>query len=280
MKALFIKISLVLSLVTCVGTLVAQPPPSVPFQVVAKDAMGNPAKNRTIYVKNIIRQGGPQTTAPIVWEESHITTSDNDGIYTIYIGKGTPTAAFAGSDISKIDWGNGPFFFNFKAAISPSIPSPWWLPADNYVDYGTSQMLSVPYALFAGNASVTNVNTSIAPGKPNTFLITDSLGNVNWAEPQAAQQNVTQISNYQLQLVVTPGTNATIPANGTVKVDIPIPDADLGDPVVITALGDYQNFTVYSAWVSAKGVVSVRFANYQARAIPVSGNLYKIVIIK
>lgn len=279
MKASFIKILLVLPLIICAGTLIAQPPPSIPFQVVAKDALGNPAKNRTVYVKDLVIQGRPGGT--VVWEEAHITTSDNDGIYTIYIGKGTPTGNTPrNSDISKIDWSNGPYFFNFKAAIAPSIPSPWWLPADNYVDYGTSQMMSVPYALFAGNASVTNVNTSITPGKPNTFLITDSLGNVNWAEPQAAQINVTQVSNYQLQLSVTQGQNATIPANSTSLVTIPIPDAELGDPVVITALGDYRNFNVYSAWVSAKGIVSVRFANFQPKATPVAGNLYKILIIK
>ena len=277
MKASFIKILLVLPLVSCVGTLIAQPPPSIPFQVVAKDALGNPAKNRTIYVKDQIIHARPNGT--VVWQEEHVVTSDNDGIYTIYIGTGTRISPATG-DLTSLDWGNGPFFFNFKAAIAPSIPSPWWLPIDNFVDYGTSQMLSVPYALFAGNASVTNVNTSITPGKPNTFLITDSLGNVNWAEPRAAQVNVTQISNYQLQLSVTPGQNATIPANSTSKVEIPIADAELGDPVVITALGDYQNFNVYSAWVSRKGFVAVRFANYQPKPMAVSGNLYKIVIIK
>lgn len=282
MNFLSLKRLLVFPLVFLAGSVIAQPPPAIPITAVAKDAFNNPAKNRTIYVKDIIYQkaavGGVK-----VWEESHIATSNDDGIYTIVVGQGTKNAAIPITDISGIKWGEGPFYMNLKVAVAPSIPATWWVAADNYLDMGTTQMMSVPYAMYAGNASVTNVTQSLPAGPPNTFLITDSSGNVAWQTPQSANVNVTQISNNILQLapnITASGQNAVIEANTTTKVTMVVPGAEVGDPVVITALGDYVNFNVYSAWVSKKDEVSIRFSNFQKRQIPVAGSLYKVVLIK
>ena len=38
------------------GTIIAQPPPSINYQSVAKDPMGNVAKNRDIYAKVTLYQ--------------------------------------------------------------------------------------------------------------------------------------------------------------------------------------------------------------------------------
>lgn len=282
MKSKSIKRLLILPLLFIAGSIIAQPPPGFNFSGVAKDPMGNPAKNRSVFVKDIIYQtvavGGNR-----VWEESHEVTTDGDGIFKIVIGRGTKLPGILINDIAGIDWGNGPYFLNLKIAVAPSIPATWWVAADNYLDMGTEQLLSTPYAMFAGNASVTNVTTSLPPGPPNTFLITDSLGNVNWQTPQSANVNVTQISNNILQLaqnIVAAGQNAEIAPNTTTKVTMLVPGAEIGDPVVITALGDYVNFNVYSAWVSNKDEVSIRFSNFQSIPIKVSGNIYKVVLIK
>jgi hypothetical protein len=277
MKSAFIKNLLVLTLLFIAGTTIAQPPPSIPFQAIAKDPLGNPAKNRKIFVKDIIYQtsavGGTR-----VWEEAHETTSNEDGIYTIYIGKGTLAQNIPIKGIDQIDWAHGPFFINLKVAIAPPIPTSWWLPADNYIDYGTTQLLSVPFALFAGNASVTNVNTSIQPGPFNTFLITDSLGHVNWQTPQAAQQTVTTITNFNLSSVS--GANAIIFPNTTSVVEVTVKGVRKGDSIVVTAQEDYQDWTVYSAWVYADDTVRIRFANFTNQVVNVLGSQYKIVVIK
>lgn len=281
MKRILIKSLLILPLMFVAGIIKAQPPPAIPFQAVAKDALGNPAKNRKVFVKDVILQGAANGTK--VWEEAFETQTNEDGVYTVVIGKGVKTGTTTLNDIGQIDWGNGPFFYNFKLAVAPSIPASWWVAADNYIDMGTTQLMSVPYALFAGNASVTNVTTSIPPGPPNTFLTTDSAGNVNWTTPQSASVNITQISNNVLQLapnIQASGQNAIINPNTTTLIVMDTPGAELGDPVLITALGDYKNFNVYSAWVSSKGKVSIRFSNFQRIPIPVSGSLYKIVLIK
>jgi hypothetical protein len=280
MKLTIVKKLLLLPLLFMAGTVIAQPPPALPVQGVAKDALGNPAKNRKVFLKVAIFQG--RINGTLVWEESFEVTADNDGIYTINVGLGNRSNNIPSTtkDLNSITWANGPFFLNQKIAVAPSIPQSWWVAADNYVDLGTIQMLSVPFALFAGNATVTNVNTSIAPGANNTFLITDSTGKVAWAPPQAAQQNVTYVSNFNTNLAISNGASVTIQPLTTSVVEVEVTGVSLGDPIIITPQGDYQDWAVYSAWVSANNKVKIRFANYTDNVVDVKNSDYKIVVIK
>ena len=278
MKNTTIKLGILLLLVFLTESLVAQPPPLWFIQNVAKDNQGNPARNRTIHLRLGIYHGSI-TGGTLVFEESQQIQSDNDGVYGYTMGKGIISTAPGLKDaLDKIEWGKGPYFINTKIAIAPSIPAPWWIPANNYVDLGTFQIMSVPYALYAGNASVTNVNTNIKPGPKNTFLTTDSLGNVNWTEPQAAQVNVTQVTNTSLDQIA--GANATIKPNTTTVIELLVPNAKAGDPILITALDDYIDWTVYGAWCKVDGKVNIRFGNFTAKEVNVLGSQYKIVLIK
>lgn len=278
MKKILTSTVLLFGCLFITGVLKAQPPAAIPFQAVAKDPQGNIAKNRTIYVKDAIYQTSANGT--LVWEETHVVTSDNDGIFVVSIGRGTRSPGITAQTLSDISWANGPFFLNMKVAISPSIPASWWIAADNYLDMGTTQMLSVPYALFAGNASVTNVNTSITPGPPNTFLITDSLGNVNWQTPKAAQQNITTVSNFLLNLQNIYGQDVSIAPNTTSVVTIPFPGVRQGDPVFANPLNDYPQWSVYQSWAPVNDTIKIRFANFTSKPVVIFGSQYKIVVIK
>ncbi|MBW0176345.1 hypothetical protein [Sediminibacterium sp.] len=280
MKNTTIKLGILLLLVFLTESLVAQPPPFWFLQSVAKDNQGNPARNRTIHLRIAIYQARP-VGGVLVYEEAQQVQSDNDGVFGYIMGRGIRSTNPALKDsLNQIDWGNGPYFVNTKIAIAPSIPAPWWIAANNFVDIGTSQIMSVPYALYAGNASVTNVNTSINPGPPNTFLTTDSLGNVNWTQPQAAQVNVTQVTNVTSSLASALGADAEIRPNTSTVITLAVPNAKAGDPILITALDDYIDWTVYSAWCKVDGIVNIRFGNFTAKAVNVKGSQYKIVIVK
>ncbi len=280
MKNTTIKLGILLLFVFLAESLIAQPPPFWFLQSVAKDNQGNPARNRTIHLRLGIYHGTP-VNGTLVYEESQQVQSDNDGVFGYTMGKGIRTNNPTLKDsLNKIDWGNGPYFVNTKIAIAPSIAAPWWIPANNYVDIGTSQIMSVPYALYAGNASVTNVNTNITAGPPNTFLTTDSLGNVNWTSPQAAQVNVTQVTNITSNLNTALGADAEINPNTSTVITLPVKNAKKGDSILVTALDDYKDWTVYSAWCSADEVVHIRFGNFTAKPVNVKGSQYKIVIIK
>ncbi|HCL06920.1 MAG TPA: hypothetical protein DHW64_13620 [Chitinophagaceae bacterium] len=278
MKNTTIKLGILLLLVFLTESLIAQPPPFWFLQNVAKDNQGNPARNRTIHIRSAIYHRLP-VGGTLVYEESHQVQSDNDGVYGYTMGRGIRSTNPALKDsLNKIDWGNGPYFINTKIAVAPSIPAPWWIAANNYIDIGTSQIMSVPYALYAGNASVTNVNTNIAAGPPNTFLTTDSLGNVNWTTPQAAQVNVTQVS--YTNLAQAAGADAEINPNTTTVIKVPVQNAKAGDPILITALDDYIDWTVYGAWCKVDGEINIRFGNFTDRKVSVRGSQYKIVLVK
>lgn len=278
MKSATIKLSILLLLVFLTESLIAQPPPLWFIQNVAKDNQGNPARNRTIHLRLAIYHG-TITGGTLVYEESQQIQSDNDGVYGYTMGKGIRSTAPGLKDsLNKIEWGNGPYFINTKIAVAPSIPAPWWIAANNYVDLGTFQIMSVPYALYAGNASVTNVNTNIAAGPPNTFLTTDSLGNVNWTTPKAAQYNITQVTNANLDRFA--GVDAEIQPNTTTVIKVMVENAKAGDPILIAALDDYTDWTVYTAWCKVDGEINIRFGNFTAKTVNVKKSQYKIVLVK
>ena len=136
---------------------VSQAPDGIQFQALATDANGHPAAGRVIYVKDAII--AKTATGTIVYSETFKVTASSAGIFTIVLGKGTYASGV--SSIANIDWANGPFFLNLKIAVEPTVPTSSWNVNNEYVDLGTSQFWSVPYALYAGNVKG-------ADGKLNT----------------------------------------------------------------------------------------------------------------
>ena len=136
---------------------VSQAPDGIQFQALATDANGHPAAGRVIYVKDAIL--AKTATGTIVYSETFKVTASSAGIFTIVLGKGTYASGV--TSIANIDWANGPFFLNLKIAVEPTVPTASWNVNNEYVDLGTSQFWSVPYALYAGNVKG-------ADGKLNT----------------------------------------------------------------------------------------------------------------
>jgi hypothetical protein len=136
---------------------VSQAPDGIQFQALATDANGHPAAGRVIYVKDAII--AKTATGTIVYSETFKVTASSAGVFSIVLGKGTYASGV--SSIANIDWANGPFFLNLKIAVEPTVPNASWNVNNEYVDLGTSQFWSVPYALYAGNVKG-------ADGKLNT----------------------------------------------------------------------------------------------------------------
>ncbi|MGB4723751.1 MAG: hypothetical protein WBH12_00505, partial [Sediminibacterium sp.] len=137
---------------------VSKVPDGILFQAIAKDASGNPAKGRTIFIKNAIIQSS--ITGAQVYVESHKVVASSDGVFTIIIGKGARSSGPA--SITSIDWSSGPYFLNIKAAIAPSVPLTNWNVDEHYIDMGTSQFWTVPFALFAARVEGFDLKLNIA----------------------------------------------------------------------------------------------------------------------
>ena len=141
---------LILSILSLLETLPAQtaPPNGMLYQAIARDASGNLAVRRTIYVRTSIIK--TSATGTVMYSDEHKVTSNADAMFTVVVGQGS---FLSGSyrKISDIPWGDDKYFFNLKISVAPSLPGSSWKPT--YTDMGTSQFWSVPYALFSGAAN-------------------------------------------------------------------------------------------------------------------------------
>lgn len=110
--------------------LIAQPPQTFNYQAVLRDASGKIRANENIDIEVSIIQGTTDGTSK--YSESHSSETNAHGLVNLRIGEGVTT-----DDFSTIEWSNGPFFISINV---------------NGLNMGTSQLLSVPYALHAETA--------------------------------------------------------------------------------------------------------------------------------
>jgi len=121
----------------------AQAPEKMSYQAVIRNSSDALVANQAVGMRISILQT-TATGAP-VYVETQTPTTNVNGLLSLEIGAGTPvTGTFAG-----INWANGPYFIKTETDPAGSI---------TYTITGTSQLLSVPYALHAKTAeSVTSV---------------------------------------------------------------------------------------------------------------------------
>ena len=110
-----------------------QAPESFNYQAVVRDAGGLILNNQSVGLKLTIQLGS--IGGPAVYTETFASTTNDYGIVNLQIGTGTST-----DDFTIIDWANGPFFMETAVDVSGGT---------NYSVMGTSQLMSVPYALYA-----------------------------------------------------------------------------------------------------------------------------------
>jgi hypothetical protein len=112
--------------------LIAQAPQGITYQAVARNSAGVEIASQPLTVR--IRVRDITATGTIVYSETHSVTTNAFGLFTINIGSGTPVSgAFSG-----INWSNGAKFLQTEVDFGTG-----------FLDMGTSQLQSVPYALYA-----------------------------------------------------------------------------------------------------------------------------------
>ena len=137
-------------------TLLGQAPHGIPYQSVLRSSAGNILSNQTVSMRFSLHDS--IATGTIVYQETHTTSTNNLGLVTINIGEGTASI----SSFSTINWGHNAKFLQIEMDANGGT---------NYIDLGTQQMMSVPYALYAISAG------QIKPENlPNVTL--DSISNI------------------------------------------------------------------------------------------------------
>jgi uncharacterized protein (TIGR02145 family) len=118
-------------------TTFAQAPQKFSYQSVIRNAGNQLVANQNVGVKISILQGS--ATGSAVYAETHNPLTNANGLATFEIGGGT---VFSG-DFDNINWANGPFFVKTETDVNGG---------SNYTITNTTQLLSVPYALYAATA--------------------------------------------------------------------------------------------------------------------------------
>ena len=114
----------------------AQVPQKMSYQAVVRGSDNNLVTNSEISIRISILQGSADGEA--VYTETHSATTNANGLVSIEIGDGTSS-----DDFSAINWANGPFFVKTETDVNGG---------NNYDIIGVSQLLSVPYAMYAQTA--------------------------------------------------------------------------------------------------------------------------------
>lgn len=137
----------------CIATIAinswAQAPQKMSYQAVVRNASNNPVVSSAVSMKISILQGS--ATGNVVYAETQNATTNANGLVSIEIGTGTLVTG----NFANINWSNGTYFI--KTETDPTGGT-------SYSISGTSQLLSVPYALHATTAeSVTGTITETDP---------------------------------------------------------------------------------------------------------------------
>ena len=179
----------------------AQSPNAFKYQAVLRDLDGKVLANEDVSVEISLLQGSETGTA--VLTELFAVTTNMYGLTNLEIGSVNPVG------FEAIDWSNGPYFI--KVSVDGDV-------------VGTSQLLSVPYALHAGtvdndmvddaDADATNelqditlVGDQLTLSMGSTVTLPDEVDDAD-ADPANELQILSIVDN---QLTLSDGNTVTLP---------------------------------------------------------------------
>ncbi|MDR0619124.1 MAG: tail fiber domain-containing protein [Bacteroidales bacterium] len=198
-------------------------PQAMKYQAVLHDIAGNTLANQTgISIRVHILEGS--ANGVISYSEIHNNVSTNTfGVINLEIGKGIPVH----NVFSAIDWGVDDHYVRIEMEINGT----------GYTEMGVSQLLSVPYALYAGNAGNGSGISAFNLNDNNIPRYSTALGTlVNSGIYQYGDDSVKLNGVLTIQQSGNPSTAYTFPDKTGADRDI----------LTINSTGHYA---VWSSWV-------------------------------
>lgn len=139
--------------------LFAQAPALIPYQAIARNAAGEPIANSTLNARFTIHDA--TATGTSVWQEMQTVSTSALGLFTSQLGSSISLAG--------LNWANGAKFIQVELDLG-----------SGFIDIGTQQLLSVPYALHAGSVhldvSATGDTLFVGDGR---FVIIPGISEAN-----------------------------------------------------------------------------------------------------
>ncbi len=108
------------------------------YQSIVRDPNGDPLFNQTVTLLFSIRSGAPN--GPVAYSEKQVVSTNEFGLVNLVVGQGgTPLQG----SFNTINWGGGAKYLTVALETSPNV----------FDELGSSQLMSVPYALYAQTAA-------------------------------------------------------------------------------------------------------------------------------
>jgi hypothetical protein len=200
-----INLLLVFCLVMLTFAQAQIPPQAFNYSAVARNASGQPIATTTIGIQVSILKTSP--TGVSQYSENHFVNTDAFGLFNLVIGGG----AVQSGSMTTIDWSNDNYYLKVGMDASGGT---------NFLTMGTTQLLSVPYALYAKSAgTVTNSTTSFF-----SIIGTGQLAS-SVSQKITLSSSITNIYNPNSYYNTTTD-EYTIPLNGTYQFSISINGAE------------------------------------------------------
>jgi hypothetical protein len=111
-------------------------PQGIPYQAAARDAQGQVIADAAVNVRYSLHEGA--VDGAVSYSETHALTTSSIGLFNTVFGNGTPEQ----SAFDSINWAATTKFLQVEIDLG-----------DGYVDMGTTQLLSVPYAFRSDEAA-------------------------------------------------------------------------------------------------------------------------------
>ena len=140
-------------------------PQGINYQAVARDANGDELTNQTLTVKLSVISGS--STGTLSWQETHPVTTNDFGLFTAVIGQGTSTSVGSSTTFNVVDWGSASHYI--KVEIDNG---------SGYVDMGTTELMSVPYAIHSTPQSLTISGDTLFISSGNYIILPSSTPNL------------------------------------------------------------------------------------------------------
>ncbi len=183
--------------------LIAQVPGNFNYQAVLRNNSGELITDQSVDIRISIIDNEP--TGSILYQEIHTKTTNSYGVVNLVIGDGTVESG----TFSQINWGENDKYLGIEVDAG-----------SGYVDMGTVQLLSVPYALYsekALNAENLGSNAVYSTTTDTLFVVKDHDGNVVFAVfPDGAEVIVNESSKGKVGGFAVSGRNPSKSSDVTI----------------------------------------------------------------
>ncbi len=154
-------LGLILSTFIVLSSLYAQVPSGIKYQAVARDASGAILPNQSVNIRLSILSGPGGNPAYV---EAHKVGTNDFGLFSVDLGRGVPLTG----DFDLVPWANANMWL--KVEFDPQGGS-------NYTPMGESELLTVPYAMYAKGVDVSLLGDTSQTNETITDVIFDPTTN-------------------------------------------------------------------------------------------------------